>query len=395
MLQCKEAHPIKTFVHKVYNVILLNDSKMKILATARMAGSAAALVSPIKELQRRGHEVTVYATGSEQEARAFQDISYVFSEQFNVKNYAVILTGLHGVNGPDGHTIRAANTAGIPVISVLDQNSNYQLRLGDSIINLPTYLSVMSSDCLSAMRRELPSEIVEEAVKRSRVVGWTAFDSYAQLRESFDERKRTELLCSLELNPDKEFYFHATQNIHPDAPYLKSVARSRDENQRIFEYEMNVTKVVFEAASDLGLLLAVKPHPGEEYEQNSTRELARKHSFIYLPAKSCDTKQLMLSVSSVTAGRSTCLAEACLLDRNTGGILPDDFGKAWLKASPPVTTSAIPYTTEWENVWMLLAAITSRDDRVQEKLARDRKHFSVDGKASKRLADLVEEIGNG
>ncbi len=358
-----------------------------------MAGSAAALVSPIKELQRRGHEVTVYATGSEQEARAFQDISYIFSEQFNVKNYAVILTGLHGVNGPDGHTIRAANTAGIPVISVLDQNSNYQLRLGDSIINLPTYLSIMSSDCLSAMRRELPSEIVEEAVKRSRIVGWTAFDNYALLREEFSEKKRAELLSSVGLNSDKELYFHATQNIHPDAPYLKSVARSRDESQRIFDYEIKVTTAVFEAASDSGLGLTVKPHPGEEFEQNFTMELVRMHNFTYLPAKACDTKKLMLSASSVSAGRSTCLTEACLLDRNVGGILVGELGKSWLQASPAITTKAIPYTTEWENIWAILAATSSLDNRVQEKLARDRKLFSVDGKASQRLADLVEELG--
>ena len=42
-----------------------------------------------------------------------------------------------------------------------------------------------------------------------------------------------------------------------------------------------------------------------------------------------------------------------------------------------------------ERIKDVLSQVTSKDEEVVRKLAADRK-FSVDGKASKRLADLVE-----
>ncbi len=380
---------------------------MKIFATAKEAGSAAALVNPIKELQRRGHQVSLYAAGSAQEARGFRDLPYEIIPleageeragerlfQNRLPGHDIVLSGLHNHRGSDGNCIRAARALGIPSIGVLDQNSNYRLRLGEQAENLPTFLAVMDEQCLATMRQQLSSEIGEEAVRRCRITGWSAFDHYARLREEFNAAKREELLHRLGLNPDKEAYFHATQNIAPTAGEAGEslTAAELGAKEAKFRYELQVTSAAFAAAADLGLKLLVKPHPKEMGDY--TMLLAQKHGFNYVPANSCLTADLLLSSYSVTAGKSTCITEGCLLNRNTAAFLPGEYGRALLQGSPAIINKAVPYTTEWSDFGRLLQLVTSRDGDVCGELAESRKKFSVDGKASQRLADLVEQFGS-
>ena len=152
---------------------------------------------------------------------------------------------------------------------------------------------------------------------------------------------------------------------------------------------MSMPVLFDEISGDLGLNLVVKPHPGEEFKVNYTRELAYRHGFKFIHPKACDTLELILSAYSVTAGRSTCLTEATLLDKNTGGILPDIEEKE-ISAFPPLVSGAIPYTQKWNGIKDILGQVTSKDERILKKLSEDRKKFSVDGKASHRLVDLIE-----
>ena len=93
-----------------------------------------------------------------------------------VKDYDAIVVWLSGYDTPDGHFLRAENVAGIPTVAVQDQNSNYQARLGTNPADFPTILAVMSEDCIETARSELGGEMGEVASKRSRVIGWTAFE---------------------------------------------------------------------------------------------------------------------------------------------------------------------------------------------------------------------------
>ena len=366
---------------------------MKLLLTAKQRGSTNVLAPVARELLQRGHELTVYATGNDNEAAGFNGLTYVrLAADINypelVTGYDVVIVGLSGHQTPDGYFLRAANAEGIPTIAVQDQNSNYAERLGKNPADFPAILAVMDEECVKTVRQELG----EAAAKICKVIGWTAFDNYAKLREDFTEQKREDLLHKLGLNPEQQVYFQATQNIHPDSAYMKRLERSADEKMKGFLYEYAVTQSVFEAGSDLGIRLVVKPHPGEEFELNFTQELAKRHGFVYLPAKACNTQELMLASYSVTAGRSTCLTEATLLGKNTGAILPDAMGKEWSSASPAVVLNAIPATYDWNGARDVLAQVTSNDKKVVRKLAEDRKRFSVDGKASQRLADIVEGL---
>lgn len=364
---------------------------MHIVLTAKFYGAANALVSPAKELLRRGHDITVYATGNDAEAKGFQDlpVQRITTSDFSrlVQGYDVVVTGLSGYTSPDGQFVQAATKAGIPVVSIADQNSGYVDRLGSDPRRLPTVIAVMDEECKKTLESQLDVKIGAEAVKRVRVVGWTAFDRYAELRDTFTEEARVALLTGIGIDPESIIYVHFTQNMHPDCVYMSHFPHPREKKQEEFDYELDVAKKTFEAASDLGLKLVVKPHPGEEFDY--TKEQADHHGFLFVPR--CNTQLLVLVAYSVTAGRSTCLTEATLLDRNTGGLLPD-MGAEWVSPFPPLMLGAIPYTQTWEGIKDVLAQVTSKDEAVLRKLKEDRKKFSVDGNTSKRLVDIIEEL---
>ena len=365
---------------------------MNLLFAAKMSGPAQTLVSPIKELIARGHDVTVYATGNEAEARGFQDISYQHVagiEDYSnlVTGFDAVVTGMSGFQSPDGYFVRAANEEGIPCISVADQDTTYVERLGKEVQNLPTMIAVMNEGCKETMREQLSDSNCSEALARTKVVGWTAFDRYAEIRNGFTYEQRSDLLDRLSL--EGPIYVHFTQNIHPETDYMKRVIRPKLEKKQRFDYELGSTRVLFKAASDLGIKLVVKPHPGEKFSTNYTKNLVDQHGFIYLPASACSTQELMLAADSVTSGKSTCLAEAALLDKNTGGIVPDIDD---LTPFPSLAVGAIPYADKWEDIPGVLEQVTSPDLRIMLELAEKRKKFSVDGHASERLADLVESL---
>ena len=372
---------------------------MHILATAKMYGCANTLVSPIKELQRRGHQVTVYATGNESEVRAFQDLA---AEKFVppdkdtylqlVQRYDVIIAGMSGIGSPDSEFVIAAKKAGKHSIVVADQNSKYAQRINEE--NLPEILAVMDETCKKTLEEQL-GDLGREAAKRCRVVGWTAFDRYASLREEFTTEKRVELFQLVGINPEEQIHVHFTQNIHPDTAYLKPFVEGKPEmyqqRKEMFAYEIKVTEKVFAAVSDLHLNLAVKPHPGEEFHQNFTQQIAKRHGFVYLPAKSCNSQQLMLAAASVSSPKSTVLTEGCLLGKNIGGILPD-IPEQELEAFPSIALGAIPYTLRWGSIYDIMQMVSSQEESDKLILAERRKKFSVDGKASQRLADVIESL---
>lgn len=376
--------------------------KLNILVTGKQRGSVNVLAPVADELRNRGHNVRVYATGNEVEAAGFREgyerISPQETEYLGlVKGYDLIITGLSGKKEADGYFIRAAKEAGIPVVACQDQDGNYRGRFEDNPDQLPRIIALMDDRCLETMAQELGADLGKEAVKRARVVGWAAYDNFAKMREEFTEQKRVELLIKLGLNPENPVYFHATQNIHYASPGAKGSKSIEDPEW--FDYEATLTAELFKAYSDLGLKLTVKPHPREQFDfsgfeqdrEYSTRELARYYGVNFIEPKACDTRQLILASQSVSAGRSTCLDEACLLDRNAGGMLPGEPGRVW-DASRAVQLGAIPYTYEYEEIGNLLRAITSQDNMINFELAEHRKRFSVDGKAAARIADLAEGL---
>ena len=368
---------------------------MNILFTAKQRGSANVLAPIARELINRGHEITIYATGNENEAAGFSGLEFKQLSPTDdeylrlVKGYDTVVIGLSGYHTPDGHFLRAANFAGIPTMAILDQNSNYLARFGSNPDDLPTIIAIMNEDCIQTAKRELSPEMGEEVAERSRVIGWAAFDNYAQKKAEFNEEKQDLLRQRLKLEDRVDFY--PSMNVHPNTKAGKESPIPYGQKVMDFLYEQGVTQFTFEAASDLGLKLVIKPHPKEE--GTYTKDLCARHSFRYIELGECDTEELMLISDSITAGRSTCLIQGTLFDKNTGGILPGEIGKEWSPASPPIANNAIPFTYEWQGIKVVLEQITSPNFNIRNLLAENRRKFSVDGKASKRAADLIESLG--
>ena len=382
---------------------------MKILITAKNHASANVLNPVVSELVERGHSVAVYATGNDAEAAGFAG-SGIYRMQPRAEDYGsyvrqhdLLLTGLSGHQTHDAYFVRAANEAGIPSIAVNDQDVNYTLRLDDQLDSLPTYLAMMHDNCAKTLERDLADSkydaVRAEAISRIKVVGWTAYDNFAQLRAQSTPETTAALKQQLGLDPHQKVHTFFTQNIHPDTEYLKPHIKVNGSEYRalreaMFDYELDVTDTLFTLAKELKIHLVVKPHPGEAFETNFTQNFTTKHGFTYLPAKSCDSKQLILASDAVFATRSATLNDGCLLDRNTAAIVPvrSEIDKNAYDASiyPAVSLDAIPYANRWENIKSIVWMLTADNPELQAGLKERRTRFSVDGKASKRLADLVE-----
>lgn len=359
--------------------------KTKILAIAQQVGSQNALAPIVKELADQGYQVTNYAT---------DDKAASFSGQTNyteiVREHDLVLVGLSGSMTADVRFTQAANYEGITSVGVLDQDSNYFYRLGDSVDNIPTVISIMDKGCLKGMRRQLSKEVGEEAINRSQVVGWTAYDHFQDLKAGFTEDKKAALRAQLGVDPNERVHVYFSQNIPPDAVYWQNFDDLEEGfADEYFTYEMQLTEETLRASSKLGLRLRVKPHPREEGKH--TQGLTERFGSIYLPATACDSKELILTADSVLGGRTGCILDSCLFDRNTGALFPD-VDPEKLVPYPPVTHGAIPYAKTWSDIPELIQLVSLPDEKTNKELAENRKRFSTDGKASPRLVKIIAEL---
>lgn len=367
---------------------------MNILATTSHAGSVHALKGPIEELQRRGHDVTIYATGNDNEVRAFGHLRYERIQPSLedciglVRGYDVVLVGLPGSTMPDSNFIRAAHREQIPSVAVNDQNYNYSIRFGADCV--PTIIAMMMPECITKAQQELPEDLGTEVARRSKIVGWTAYDYLGKMKEEFTSQQREEILRNINVDPDHEVYLHCTENIHPETRYWQAYSQfPLAQKQAFFNYNQKLTTKTFEAAHTMGLHLIVKPHPGEEPPY--TWALCQHYGFTFIPAVACDSRSLILTATAVTAGKSSILNDSCLLDRTTAGLIPEATDEE-VSRIQAVALGAIPYTRDWDTITAVLSMLTRPHPVLHSYLAQKRTHFSVDGNASARTADLVESL---
>ena len=356
---------------------------MNILATAKETLAGKSLRTSIYELQSRGHAVTVYATGNESEAKGFGDLLYDLIQPSQeeiirlVDGFDCVITGASGEGTSDRYFVNAANQKGIPSVSVNTRDWNYAHLFGSGIKDYPAVLAIMDEQCRETLVNELGDEVGKKVAARTRIVGWTAFDELQLKKDSYDNRRRGAYLTAMRregviLPEIVHSYFSTNVNLSRDSAWLG--------------YELAITTAVFEAASDLGLRLVVKPHPREMEE---TKKLVQRHDFVYSPLQAGSAEELMLASTSILASRSTVLTEACLLDRNTGALLP---GIDEIHPFPAVDRRAIPYTQHWKEIPEIVRLCCSPIDLESDTLRTNRKRFAVDGEAGKRLADVVEEL---
>ncbi len=367
---------------------------MNILVTGTHREATNTLTPVVKELVRRGHDVTVYATGNEREAAGFNGLEYEqqipTSDQYIVlvQGYDLVVAGVSGPQTPDGYVIRAARDRGIPVVGVVGQNRVFNVRFG-TVDDLPDHITVPGEDSYDLVREAVGECLATEIIRRAVPVGFPAFDHYAATRERFTSKRREAFVAELEL--EGPFVFYPSANLDPNTDYMRRSTRDPVDKRQRFEYALRLTEETFRVASDLGLHMVVKPHPGEQTRPRHTLGLAERFGVTYLSYDRCGTQDLLLASAVVVAGESGCLNEGCLFDRNTGALFPG-LDEDVVPQFSATKTGAIPYTFEWEGIGRILTELTSSDEDVQRRLADQRKRFSVDGKGAQRVADLVERV---
>jgi hypothetical protein len=367
---------------------------MNILVTGTQRAETNNLAPVVQELTKRGHQVTAYATGADSEATGFEEISHVHlrpGEEIDydqlVTGHDVVVTGMSGRDTPDAYFLRAANSAGIPTVAVLCADGNYANRIGNNPLNVGSKVAVPDENCYNTMSDELSPEIADKVIEAGEVVGIPATDVLGQMRDNYTVEQHEDTLDRLGL--PAVIHLHQTINIHPDTAYFQRSKRTRENKEELFTYRMRLTHELFAAASDLSIKLVVTPHPGEETMPDFTKALASYHGFLYLPATLANHRDLILAADSITAERSIMLTEACLLDRNVGGLFPG-LHESEADPYPAVGLGAIPSTFKWDGIEDILSRLV--DPRFGEQLAKDREKYSVDGEASKRVADLIEGL---
>jgi hypothetical protein len=364
-----------------------------VLLTAKWAGSAKVLAPLAAELQTRGIPIAIYATGSPAEAASFGSLPYThLTEPISyaqlVLDSSVVVSGLAGTDTPDTHFIRAANTYGIPSIGAVDQNSIYVQRFGTDTRNWPTLIATLDDTCTRTLEAALGGAIAA----RSRVVGWTAFDHYAALRTQFTAADKERVFASIGVDPAQPWSLYCSQHTPPQAD---KAHYSAEEKGKV-AYELAVAEHLFTTARAHDIPLVVKPHPKElRFAQQqlfpTTEALAAKYGITYVLPSACTTTDLILASLATYGTTSTCITEACLLDRAAAALVPG-LPDGALAAFPPLSLGAIPAARTWTSIAPLVQLVSSVDPTTQAALAAQRTRFSVDGGGAKRFADLVESF---
>ena len=367
-----------------------------ILVAAQDTNSVNAIVGTVSLLQEKGHCVSVYSTGPERTRGAFGFVPYEVCLNMDeskarklLEGKDLLLTGLSGYDSSDGILIEEAEKIGVKSIGMSDRDYNWEWRFGNDSRRIPYRVGVISGRSIEAIRRSLPEENREVVLDRARVVGPTILDELVKLRETdFD---RESFLGTLKGSgyeiPDK-IVFYATQN---------ALLRG---SPGFLDYAIRSTTESFRTAKELGIRLLVKGHPAER-EGGVTEILAENYGHIPLPFESCNARELIRASDAVVAGKSDILVEACVLDRNVGGIFIEPT-KAELKRLSGedaeahysllvISQNAIPYSETIGEIKDVFKKITSEDPEVLMELAEQRKNLRADGRANENLVSLVEE----
>lgn len=374
----------------------MTKKTLNLLVTGKLRGPTNALNPVCRELERRGHSLAIYATGNKLEGLGFKGLNYSHLDSNSIDFNSMlngldgVVVGLSGIDSPDMAFLKEAKQRSIPVVALQEQNTSYSLVIDEDSENLPDAIGLVLEASKDRIRVELNPQVAEELIKRSRVVGFTAYDAFQRMKDEFAEEDRERVLTTMGLNPTLRYHLHFSRNILPHSKYMQSLRMTDAQKSESYEYEVRVTRAVFKAARDLELHLIERPHPGEDLEFGISKRLSEEFGF-YHSTEDLEGFRLMLSASSVSSVYSGSIGEATILDRPTAGIVPD-MPQDKINLLPALGLNAVPYSHSFFEIPGVLKHITSPDEQIQRALANQRKVFSTDGKATLRFADLVEEV---
>lgn len=367
---------------------------MRILAFAREAGGAAALV-PVLQTLRQDADVVVIAR--EQAVRVFAeaDLAPVILERFSASAIADVLRLATGHEQPDvvatsatlpyvdmteKHLWRWAADRGVPAVAVVDQWQYYGLRFSGPA---PAEYVKYVPDWIAVMDDHARRETIAAGVPADRVVvtGQPAFDPLIGLRAAATESDRQA--------------FRARLGVPNDARLICFVAEALSDHfgDQLGYTEHSVLESVLDLCDEIvtttgpALHVAVKLHPANRPDAfNWVRRRptagALSYSFHWTEQP---PRPLVLASDIVIGMSSVLLVESILLGRPTMSV---QLGARETENCVATVIGAIPLLTSRAAVAATLGGLLNDAAFRQGYLGRQHR-LSVPDHATERVIELI------
>jgi hypothetical protein len=321
------------------------------------AGPAAAWSPVVRELERRGHSLTVWATGRAEETFARTNIPVKhFQESWLDMRPTVVITGTAGWGERiDARAIRAARDAGIPTLSYVDFWWRYAERFTHEapLDSLPDVIAVID---------ERMREGVAEAGIHDHLVVTTG-------SPLLDEA------CNFALLPPR----HDAPLLFLSQPIEALYGPVGDAAHAMGYTERDALPIVAGVATDFGLELRIRPHPREDAA--SLRGFVATLAAATVFSEDRTLEEDVEESRGVIGLTTMALAEAALMGRPTLSVQlsPHTFVLPTFEAGLTVLAQDRSAVAGW--VSSLLEGRLARSTR-----------YDASGSAVKRLADAVEHL---
>lgn len=377
--------------------------RKKVIATSWHPGGVNAILPVIKRLNRES-KLDIVTISHEYSEEIFQeaDIKHKTINNYGLSDVSLesiykllkiespdlILTGtsIQDKNNRDviEQTITlAATEIGINSISVLDFWANYDGRFSDIYTNkkfrfLPSKIAIMDTLAENAMIKEgFPKE-------RLVITGNPFFDDIIELKNNFTEEDKQRVKNDLNISLDSYLFLFASQ------PSESFYGNSLGYTEKTVLREL-LDAITFIPNVDRDVSVLVKVHPREKKEDLENIVKGYKY-FQIIVDQSYPTRETILASDAIISSTSTVLIESSYLEKPSISLQPG------LKVEDMLITNELEVTLpiyKHGEVNLILEKLLF-DKNYEKELSHKAKAkgFSIDGKATERVTELVYEMLN-
>lgn len=383
-------------------------SRKKVLATSWHPGGANAIVPVIKKLRQENQvDVEVVGHGFSKAVFDSQGIKYHEVRDFGLidvspasmegilkttdSNFVLTGTSLQGDNEPEvieQSTILAAKKLGIPSLAVLDFWANYTPRFSDEHFMKEDVMGKFRflPDKVAVMDKYAESAMLEEGFDPGviAITGNPHFDNLPAKAQAFNRLDRDRIISSTELSPNSTLGFYAGNVWRED----EKVYGFWDLHN--IDIAANVLNGL-EAKTKAGLIVKLHPRMAQEDVNEIDDYIACNGEGKIKRVMGIDSQDLILATDFTMTPCSTVGVEAIYLNKPSMSVQPglettDHLGFV-------TKTKVIPagYTD------LACAELMGRafeDSDFRNFMVKQASGFRTDGKATRRVTDLVYSMMN-
>jgi len=378
--------------------------RKKILATSTHPGAMNAIIPVIKRLsEKEDLEVSVIGYKYSEKVLENQKIKYKTIKDYNLNDISVesmdkilqnehpdlILTGASSPNKTDSEVIEqkmiyAARKMNIKSLAVMDFFVEGYQRFSDfnegeagKFKYLPDKITTLDKLSEEIMLNEgFPKE-------KLAITGNPYFDELAGLKNKFNENDRKKLKNELGIDMDSYLFFYMSQPIEQQCG--NKLGYTEKDALREFLDSFKDIK------TDKKFNIIVKAHLREN--QEDLEKIAKEYNLpVIVDQQKLPLRPVMFASDAVISPWSTMLIESTYLEKPSISLQPG------LNAEDPLITNklgiTVPVYKHGEMKGIVEKLLNDKNYNIELSQMGKRKGFSIDGKATERVTNLVYEMLN-